>query len=366
MSVQQSLIDELETVITHRSIGDRADLLRKVTDLFVSGSGCFDSEQTAVFDDVMSRLVAEIESSARIEFGERLAKVPNAPPGVSRTLALDDSIKIAGPLLAHSDQLDEQTLLVGARTKSQDHLLAISQRALLSEKVTDLLVERGNQQVCVSTATNSGARFSEHGYSTLVSRSETDSELALAVWARPEIPREHLLRLFATASEAVRSKLEAADRGKAVLIGDMVKQASEQIQEQARNLSADFAAAQAKVQALHAAGALTEGQLREFAKSAQFDEAAVALSLLSKFPIGTIERVLVHDSSDQLLLLAKSTGLSWNTTKAILSMPVEGRNRSPYELEEYSARFARLKPETARTAIHFYRLRERANNPLEH
>lgn len=363
MSAHQSLIDELETVITHRSIGDRADLLRQVTDLFVCGSGSFDAEQTAVFDDVMSRLIAEIETSARIEFGERLATLPNAPSGISRTLALDDSIKVAGPMLTHSERLDEQTLIVGAKTKSQEHLLAISRRKSLSENVTDVLVERGNQQVCISTVANSGARFSGLGYSTLVSRSGADDELAVAIWSRPEIPREHLLRLFAAASEAVRAKLEAADRGKAALIRDMVKQASEQIQEQARNHSTDFAAAQAKVQTLHAAGVLTEDQLHEFAESAQFDETTVALSLLSNFPIGTIERVLVHDNSDQLLLLAKSTGLSWKTTKAILSMSVAGRSRSLYELEECFSRFARLKPETARTAIHFYRLRERANKP---
>jgi uncharacterized protein (DUF2336 family) len=68
--------------------------------------------------------------------------------------------------------------------------LAISQRARLSEEVTDVLVERGNQKVVISTAANAGARFSDFGCSTLVTRSESDSELALLVWVRPEIPRE--------------------------------------------------------------------------------------------------------------------------------------------------------------------------------
>ncbi len=116
---------------------------------------------------------------------------------------------MARPLLTHSERLDDDTLIVGAKTKSQEHLLAISQRKMLSEGVTDVLVERGNQQVVVSTAANSGARFSEFGYSKLITRAGADDELALTVWSRPEIPREHLLTLFATASEAVRLKLEA-------------------------------------------------------------------------------------------------------------------------------------------------------------
>jgi uncharacterized protein (DUF2336 family) len=363
-AAHQSLIDELEAAVAQRNIGSRADVLRRVTDLFVTGAGRFDSEQRALFDDVMGRLVEEIESSARAAFGQRLATINNAPPKVSSMLALDDSIEVAGPLLTHSDQLDDETLVAGAKTKSQEHLLAISRRKMLNEGITDVLVERGDQQVVVSTAGNSGARFSEFGYSTLVTRSETDDELAITVWSRPEIPRAHLLTLFATASAAVQLKLEAADRGKAALVRDMVKRASDQIQTQTREHSPEFAAVQAQIQLLRQAGALTEDRLREFAKARKFDETAVALSFLSDLPIGAIERTLVHDHSDQVLVLAKSIGLSWDTTKAILLVQTATKSKSTHEFEQCLANFKKLKPETARTAIQFYRLRERAAQAL--
>ena len=359
-TARQTLIDELEAVVVHSNISSRADVLRRVTDLFVTGSDCVNSEQLTLFDDVMVRLIKEIESSARAAFGERLATIANAPPKVSCLLALDDSAEVAGPLLAHSDHLDDETLIAGAKTKSQEHLLAISRRKLLSEGVTDVLVERGNQQVVVSTAENSGARFSEFGYSTLVIRSETDDKLALTVWSRPEIPREHLLTLFATASEAVRLKLEAADRGKAALVSDMVKQASDKLQTQARERSSEFGIAQAQVRLLQQSGELTEDRLREFAEASKFDETAVALSLLCDLPVGAVERALVHDHDDQVLVVAKSIGLSWDTTKAILLVQAKTKSRTTWELDQFQANFKKLKPETARTAIQFNRLRERA------
>jgi uncharacterized protein (DUF2336 family) len=362
VTTHQTLVDELEAVVVNRNISSCADVLRRVTDLFVTGSGGFTDEQRALFDDVMGRLVDEIGNFARAAFGERLAAIANAPPKVSRTLALDDSIEVAGPLLVHSDQLDDETLIEGAQTKSQEHLLAISRRKLLSEGITDVLVERGNQQVVVSTAANSGARFSEIGYSTLITRSETDDELALTVWARPEIPREHLLTMFAATSEAVRVKLEDSDRGKAALVRNMIKQASDRIQTQTRERSPEFAAAQARVEQLHQAGALTEDRLREFAKAGHFDETAVALALLSDLPIGVIERTLVHDHSDQVLVLARSIDLSWDTTKVILVMQSTSgtKSRSTHEVEHCLVSFNKLKPATAQTAIKFYRLRERA------
>jgi uncharacterized protein (DUF2336 family) len=359
---RQSLIDELESAIIHRNIGSRADVLRRVTDIFVTGSDRFDGDQLALFDDIMGRLVNEIENTARVAFGERLATIANAPPRVSCTLALDDSIEVARPLLIHSEQLDEKTLVTGAKTKSQQHLLAISQRKNLSENVTDVLVERGDQQVAVSTAANSGAQFSNFGYSRLISRSETDGELALTVWSRSEISHEYLLTLFETASEAVRLKLESADRGKAALIRNMVKRASEKMQVLARESSPNFLAAQATVQSLHEAGALNEDRLREFAQAGKFDETAVAIALLSDLPIGAIERTLVLDHSNHMLILAKSIGLSWETTKAILRFRSNGKTKwvSTYDMEQLFSNFKKLRPETARTAIQFYRLQERA------
>ena len=44
-------------MVTDRYIGSRADILRRITDLFVAGSDRFDGEQRSLFDDVMSRLV---------------------------------------------------------------------------------------------------------------------------------------------------------------------------------------------------------------------------------------------------------------------------------------------------------------------
>src|SRR5262245_8382412 len=350
----QSLIDELEASIAQKNIGSRAEILRQITDLFVAGSGYFDDEQMALFDDVMNRLVSEIDHSARVALGETISTVAHSPPKVTRTLALDDSIDVAGPVLRRSESLDDATLIVGAKTKGQDHLFAISQRKRLSEDVTDILVERGDQKVIVSTAANAGARFSEFGYSTLVTRSEDNSELALLVWARPEIPREFLLTLFETASETVRLKFETADRGKTDLVREMIKQAADQIQTKLRDHSSRYATARAHVEQLHKSGELTELAICRFAELRQFDETAAALSLLADLPIGAIERAMVHDPGDQILVLTKSIDFSWKTTRAILRLD------SGVNADEYVDRFKKLRRETAQSAIQFYRLRERA------
>jgi uncharacterized protein (DUF2336 family) len=310
MKVPKVLINELEDAISHKDISHRAETLRRISDLFVLGATNFSGDQIELFDDVMGRLLDEVEVSARAAFGYRLASIPNAPPKTMRVLALDNAIEVAGPVLMHSDQIDDMTLLEGAKTKSQDHLLAISRRRYLTESVTDVLVDRGNPQVALSTVKNPGATFSEFGYSTLVRRSQEDGKLALSVWTRAGIPRQHLLKLFAEASESVRLTLEATDRRKAELIREMVTAASNEIQTIVRDKSTKYAEAYSNVESLYKSNKLDEEKLAAFARERKFDETAVSLSMMGGLPIGLIERAFVQRWSEQLLVIAKAINLS--------------------------------------------------------
>jgi uncharacterized protein (DUF2336 family) len=77
-----------------------------------------------------------MESTALIELSERLAPVNNAPINVVNTLARDDEIAIAAPVLSLSDRLTTADLIEIAMAKSQAHLLAISKRSSLGESLT--------------------------------------------------------------------------------------------------------------------------------------------------------------------------------------------------------------------------------------
>ena len=359
---QQSLLDTLETAVAGRSIGSRADILRRVTDLFAAGSATYNDEQRALFDDVMGRLIVELDAAARAAFGERLAEMADAPINVVRTLASDDEIKVAGPILTRSERLDDQTLIASAKTKSQDHLLAISKRRTLREGVTDVLVERGDHQVVLSTASNGGAQFSEFGYSTLVTRSKFDDGLALAVLSRQDVPRKHLLELLSTASDAVRQKFEIQDWRKSELVRNMIRHASDCLQKQSREMSSEFVAAQTAVDALHSSGKLTDDTIREFASSEKFNEVVLSLARLSDMPIGAIERAITHKEVDQLLLVARAIDLSWEAAKSILLMRGINCQMSHLDLVDHQTRFVKLQPQTARTTLQFFRLRDKAAN----
>jgi uncharacterized protein (DUF2336 family) len=360
MAKDATLLEELESTVAERDAGHRAKVLQRVTDLFAVNSSQLSSEQNALFDDVMTRLVQQIDVTMRAAYGRRLAEMGTAPPGLVRELALDDCIEVAGPILRQFEGLAEETLVEGATTMSQNHLLAISQRRSLSESVTDVLVERGNRQVAASTVSNPGARFSETGYSTLVKRAEVDRELAARIWNRPEIPRHHLLTLFAAASQAVQKELQAINPRRVDEVEAIIGCARDELQTGWREHSPGYLAAKEQVEALRNSGKLSEADVLAFARAGKMDETSVALGLLCDLPIGVVERAMAHDKCDRLLVLAKSIGLSFATVKAIVSLRATQSDRPPSDMKEAAASYGRLRPETARKAIHCYRLRERA------
>ena len=355
-TAKNTVLNELEEALAHGSAERRIKTLRRVTDLFVFGSSHFSDDHIAVFDGVFGHLIADIELSAREMLAQRLAAIPNAPPQVIRTLAFDDAIDVAGPVLTGSSQLDNVTLVENARTKSQDHLLAISRRKTLAETVTDVLVERGNREVALSVVQNTGAKLSETGYVRLVKRSEGDDELAQSVGTRPEIPRQQFLKLLTTASKAVRIALEAAHPDNASAIRHAVADVASAIQAKAAAASRDYAAAQAMIEQLRAAGKLTEGEIEAFAHARKFEETAAGLAVLAGLPIDMIERAMVQDR-EGVLIVAKASGLAWSTVKAILLLCADKGGISPQALEQCRELFNKLKRETAQQVIAFQQKR---------
>jgi uncharacterized protein (DUF2336 family) len=142
-----SLFDELDDVLRHGSADKRVDMLRRVTDLFLSDADRLNEQQIGVFDHVLGHLINKIEAKALAEISARLAPVENAPLDVTLRLARHEAIAVAGPVLTNSTRLTAHDLVEIARTSGQGHLLAISGRAHIEADVTDVLLDRGNSAV---------------------------------------------------------------------------------------------------------------------------------------------------------------------------------------------------------------------------
>lgn len=356
MGAPLELIQQLDSSISNSTDERRSAMLRHLTDLFLVGSDQYSDEEIDLIDDVFVRLVRTIEESSRALLAIRLGPVSSAPPKILRLLACDDVIEVASPVLTQADRLDTETLIECARTKNQEHLLAISRRKSLPEALTDVLVVRGDQQVVLSTAKNGGARFSGNGFNTLVIRSKGDDQLAACVGARPDLPPQLFERLLETASATVRTRLEGERKFAKSEIAKVVDEVTDRIQVESTRKPMSYAAAQVLAESLQRAGRLDFAKIEEFATVGRFEELVASLSLLSNVPTSVIEGNLRDTNAQLLLVVAKAIGLPWETTRVIMMLAAKRYRRSTTGIDQAMPSFNRLRQSTAQQILDFHRL----------
>lgn len=354
LAESHSLLDELNLAVEAGDVKRRAKILDRITDLFAAGSRNYSGGHIALFDDVLRQLAADIEVKARAKLAHRLAAMDNAPPKVMRALAFDDAIEVAGPVLVLSQQLSDDDLVENATTKSQEHLLAIAERLKLSEAVTDVLVERGNQRVVHKVVRNMDARFSLAGYDKLTTRARTDRRLTLALGRRSDIPRQYFLKLLEAASSSVRDRLEAANPEAAVAIRDTIDDVATGMQREVRDASQEHAVATREAKRRFSVRGITEASVHAPARAQEFEKTVIALARLGRFSVDLVERALVDQGEDMILLLAKAAGCSWTTTRELLLMYAANRNLAPDNITRAFERYKKLSRATAQNIVSFH------------
>lgn len=353
-----SLFDDLDAALQSRSSEKRVAMLRKVTDLFLSEAGRLTEEQIGVFDGVLVQLTEKIEARTLAEISARLAPVANAPIDLTLNLARHTEIGIARPILTSSNRLTTAELVEIAKTRSQDHLLAISKRSEISAAVTDVLMDRGNQAVVHSVAGNSGARFSEGGFAALLKAAETDDKLAETTGSRLDLPLNLLRQLLLRATEAVRSRLlsrippEFQDEMRRAL------SAAAEAVDRESSKPRDFQTASAFVRLLQEKGELDENTLLEFACSRRHEETAVALSLLSSAPLEIIKPLMNSPMDDGLLIPCRVADCRWETVNAILATKLPPGSVPKAGYEKLKSEFAKLSKPNAQRLLRFWQIRE--------
>lgn len=353
-----SLFEELDAALQSGASEKRIAILRRVTDLFLYDANRLNEDQIRVFDDVLGHLIQKVEARALTQLSTRLAPVDNSPRDVTLKLAQHDEIAVAGPILTHSTRLTTHDLVEIAKTKSQGHLFAISERANIEAVITDVLLDRGNRAVRHSVVNNAGAKISERGFATLLQASETDDALAEKTGLRFDLPLQLLRELLLRATEAVRARLmskmppELQDE-----IDRTLKEIAEKVSRDSNKIR-NFDAALRLTKLLKERGELTDSKLRTFATERQYEEVVAGLSVLCAASIDIIKPLMESPRDEGLLIACKGAGLGWQTTCAILLSKYPPGAMPQSLTEKLEAEFAKLTRPNAERLLRFWQIRQ--------
>jgi uncharacterized protein (DUF2336 family) len=348
MTTLANVLPQLDVALERGSAKSRAKLLFSVLDIFVQGVERFSDEEIALFDDIIMRIAAEIETAVREQLAHSLASIAKAPLNVIHMLACDEEIRVARPILSESTRVDEAILTHVAKSQSQAHLLAISQRKSISEAITDILTERGNREVLLGASRNLNAKFSPIGLSRLVKRSAGDDALATTVGLRSDLPRALLITLIATASDVVRQRL--ANDG---------QHGRHEIREVIALVTGNARSPQNTGAGKRTTSTANDLEtLQRFVQAGNFDKALEALANICDAPLNVVKQAISRDRTETIMILGKAAGMSWASIRPLLMFSQSLHDPAAIAVERLRSGFDRLAPYTAKRIVEFYKLRD--------
>jgi len=353
----RSLIDEIEASFRGASAGGRATTLRRITDLFMSGADGYQEAQIGVFDDVLCQLINKIEREAIVQLSKTVAPIAKAPPALTRKLSRHDDIEISGPVLRQSPLLSDGDLIEIAQTKGQQHLEAIAGRRMVSEKVTDVLIDLGNTDVLTTVAGNFGAKFSSTGYSALLAKAEDQADIAMAVVMRSDLSPDLFRKLVGRAATTVQQRLlTLANPAVKERLQNVLQDISLQLLRDADAKGAKLDVSSKEIKSLDKSKLRSE--LLAYANGSRLTEAATALGTISGLPADTVRRLIAQRETEALLIVCRASGLGWSTVKALLVMSAKiggGPYANPID---YLDQYTKMPIEDAQRVIRFLNARK--------
>lgn len=336
----------------------RRDILRNATDAFLSDGHAISSNEIAALDEVIQNVASDLSSEVRAELSRKISAAPIAFSRTALKFALDD-IEVARPVLERSQALSQDDLLQVITQKSSDHMMAVTRRDDISERVSNALVERGEDRVVASLLRNRTAKISEVTYEEVARRAETSKVLREPFVHRTGVPL-HLLN-------DVYLKVEAELRRDILRQYESVSPAElEAAFERSRNrvsksygaLPPDFDAARREIDMLARQGKLAPSMLASLLRQGAAKRTAFVLAFarLADVNYELVEKLIATADLDALAMLCRASGFD-RPLFVTIAMLLVGKEAPMAHVKEFGELYHAVPLEAAQRAVRFWKMR---------
>ena len=303
-------LESLARLTMENSDEGRQKLLREVTDMFMESPETLNEREIAYFGEIMNGMVGQVETMVRQHLSETISSVSNAPHDLILSLA-NDELDIAFSVLQNSEVLQDNDLVKIAEKRSQEHLNAIAQRAMVGETITDVLVKKGDDTVLGTLAGNNGAQFSRGGMETIVDRARDNDDLELSLVKRKDVPADLAQDVFWRVSSAMREKIlsqnEELDESQVdELFQEAEKWFSEQKGKTPLNQAEKYIIRKEKL------GQLDAGLLLSLIRQDKIPEFVAGLGRLININTDIVRQAVFDPESEKLAIICKAAEIDFD------------------------------------------------------
>jgi uncharacterized protein (DUF2336 family) len=299
-------------------------LVENMTDLYVSADSRLSERERALMNEILVKLVREMEFAVRKALAERLAGEPNAPREIVRLLA-NDQIEIARPLLRNSAILQDPDLIEIVQHRTQDHLLAVAMRPQIGKLVADAIVERGEPAAIEALLRNGDAAISQRTLEFLVAESERVDRFQEPLVRRADLPPRLAARMLWWVSAALRVALVERFEVDAALVDFAIDSATRAVIDAPARPSLD-AAARLMVDGLNDDHPLDERFLLHALRGGRPSAFVAGFARLAQLDARVVRRLIGDATAQGLTIACRALGLERSAVASILLLVRRGQS----------------------------------------
>lgn len=330
-----------------------------MTDVFAEGGE--DAGKLATLDEVLSTVVSDFSREVRAELATKLGP-SRVPLGrTAQRLALDD-ISVARPILEHSMTLSEDDLLAVVAQKTQEHLLAVTRRADITEKVSHALVEKGDDEVVVSLLENSQAQIGRATYEAVTELAHGRPALHRPMVRRDGVPLELLNEIYLEVEANLRHEILARyDSVSPEELEAALQRGRARLARTQRRTALETAKLRAQVEEYRRRGQLEPPLLIRLLREGENSRALfhAAFAAITDVDEATIEKVTEQADLDGLALLCRAADFP-RAIFVTLAISLVGTDRRMSRVEEFGALYEDVPVSAAQRAVRFWKVRATA------
>jgi len=334
----------------------RRELLRQITDVFLAHPAERSDKESVMFDEIVGAVAADLETQVRIELSRKVADSTAPLRRTARRLAMDD-IAVARPVIERSRALTEEDILDVIEQKSQDHMLAVTKRPDIGEKVSSALVAKGDDHVVVSLLQNATAKINRQTYERVAERVETSPVLHAPFVRNANVPLDILNNVYLRVENDLRREIMRKFHGVSPSELEAALEISRTHLSSAYGaLPADYSLGKEHIAKLEKAGALRPPVLVQLLREERHTAFLIAFAKMVDVEFDLGQRLVQAKDLDAIAMLCRGAGFDRGLFVTICIM-VAGAGAGLSKTEEYGQIYEQVPVAAAQRALRFWKVR---------
>jgi uncharacterized protein (DUF2336 family) len=334
----------------------RRELLRKVTDVFLSASEPRSDREAELFDEIVGAVASDLEMQVRAELARKVAASKLSIRRTARRLAFD-TIEVARPVLEASPALTQSDLVDVIHQTTQDHMMAVTKRPDLGEKASSALVAKGNDTVVASLLGNPLARISRETFERVADRAQASAILHAPFIRRKNVPLDLLNAIYTRVSAELRREIIGKFQGASTEDIEAAFEASrEHLSTEYGALPRDYQLAKEYVDDLQKRSILQPSSLEKMLRDNKHTSFLIAFARLVGVDYDLANRLVEAHDVDGLALLCRAAGFQRGLF-VTLCMMILGGGGGLAKAERYGQMYEQVPVSAAQRALRFWKIR---------